>query len=266
MPAWKLTADCIWNSFQSSGKKSLDLTGGEEEERLALLQGLARRAGSREYFQEGEKPFQVNLDAPFGPLGCVIMGSGLGKRFGSNKLLAQLGGKPLIQYALDVTAGIFVRRVVVTRHQAVADLCRAQGIAVVLHSEPYRSDTVRLGLEALAGQPELAGVLFCPGDQPLLARETVQSLALCGAADPDRIWRTAWKGTPGAPVLFPSWTFEALGRLPQGKGGGAVIRRYPDRVGLVSARSQWELADVDCPGDLEAMKAFLCRSPDIPMR
>lgn len=30
------------------------------------------------------------------PIGCVIMASGLARRFGSNKLLADFGGRPLL--------------------------------------------------------------------------------------------------------------------------------------------------------------------------
>ena len=38
------------------------------------------------------------------PVGCVIMASGLARRFGSNKLLANFGGRPLLCRALEVTA------------------------------------------------------------------------------------------------------------------------------------------------------------------
>lgn len=213
---------------------------------LPLLQELCRRPDV----------FCLDLDQPLGQLGCVVMASGLGRRFGGNKLLAGLEGKPLVQYALDATGGLFARRVVVTRHADVADLCRAQGVPVVLHSQPHRSDTVRLGLEALNAGSGLDGCLFCPGDQPLLTRETVLSLALCGACAPGPIWRAAWQEKPGAPVLFPAWAFEDLMHLPQGKGGGAVIQRYPDRVRLVPARSPQELADVDRPEDLEMLRAL----------
>ena len=34
-------------------------------------------------------------------LGCVIMASGEGKRFGSNKMLADIYGKPLIARTID---------------------------------------------------------------------------------------------------------------------------------------------------------------------
>ena len=213
-------------------------------------------------------------------LGCVIMASGLGRRFGGNKLLAELGGKPLIQWVLDATQGMFGRRVVVTRHQPVAELCRRQRVPVVLHQLPYRSDTVRLGLEALmeiggtewagaawagvssAPGSSLTGCLFCPGDQPLLRRETVEALARCGAGAPQWIWRAAWEGSPGSPVLFPAWAFEELRHLPEGKGGGVVARRYPERVRLVPVRYPWELADVDRPEDLAHMEQLMAAAPE----
>lgn len=381
MPVYRLTEDCIWNSFRSSGKRHLILTGDRGSGKSTLLSGLLRKLsfsgpvpgvttwaepGQAVYLreniseetvqvgrfdpllpgrenrmrplpegfqeagvrmlgrlaeQEGEwasideigylesgcadycdavrrlmerkrlaaavrrqelpfltelcgRPdvFLVDLDAPFGKLGCVIMASGLGKRFGGNKLMAELKGKPLIQYALDATEGIFERRVVVTRHKEVEELCRRQGVPVVFHSLPYRSDTVRLGLESLGAGTDagksgteaeikiappaengLEGCMFCPGDQPMLGRETVASLALCAASGKNTIWRTVWNGQEGSPVLFPAWVFPELLALPEGKGGGFAAGKHRELVRTVSARSQWELKDVDCLEDLELL-------------
>lgn len=381
MPVYRLTEDCIWNSFRSSGKRHLILTGDRGSGKSTLLSGLLRKLSSSgpvpgvttwaepgqavylreniseetvqvgrfdpllpgrenrmrplpEGFQEAgvrmlgrlaeqegewasideigylesgcadycdavrrlmerkrlaaavrrqELPFltelcgrpdvfPVDLDAPFGKLGCVIMASGLGKRFGGNKLMAELKGKPLIQYALDATEGIFERRVVVTRHKEVEELCRRQGVPVVFHSLPYRSDTVRLGLESLGAGTDagksgteteikiappaengLEGCMFCPGDQPMLGRETVASLALCAASGKNTIWRVAWNGQEGSPVLFPAWVFPELLALPEGKGGGFAAGKHRELVRTVSARSQWELKDVDCLEDLELL-------------
>ena len=112
------------------------------------------------------------------PVGCVIMASGLARRFGSNKLLADFGGRPLLCRALEVTATpALAARVVVTRSAEVKALCDAQAVPCLLHSLPGRNDTVRLGLEALLEQcPGLAGCIFLPGDQPLLQRETLEAL------------------------------------------------------------------------------------------
>ena len=197
-----------------------------------------------------EDAFAVDLDDPFGNIGCVIMASGLGKRFGGNKLMADFRGEPLICRILDATEGIFSQRVVVTRHQDVAELCRARGIQTVLHDLPHRSDTIRLGLEAMPG---LHRCMFATADQPLLRRETISALALAAAKAPDFIWRTVCNGIPGSPVIFPRWAFPELQNLPEGKGGGVVIKKYPEHLHTVNVRDMYELKDVDSPEDLSQL-------------
>ena len=187
----------------------------------------------------------------FPKIGCVIMASGLGKRFGGNKLMADFQGSPLIQQALDATEGLFASRVVVTRHEMVAALCRAQNIEVILHDLPHRSDTVRLGLEAL---PDLDACMFLPGDQPLLRRQTVAMLVEQWKENTEKIVRPSWEGQEGSPVLFPAWAFPELKNLPEGKGGGVLIKKYPQAVHLVPVADPLELADADTPEALEALK------------
>ena len=113
------------------------------------------------------------------PVGCVIMASGLSQRFGSNKLLAPFCGEPMLCRAFAATdTPKLSARIVVTRSDEVAQLCRSRNVPVLLHDLPGRNDTVRLGLSALLEQvPELFGCMFLPGDQPLLCRETVEAMA-----------------------------------------------------------------------------------------
>ena len=208
--------------------------------------------------------FRVDLDAPFGRMGCVIMASGLGRRFGGGKLLAPFRGRPLLDYALDATDGLFARRVAVTRSEEAAAHCRGRGVEAVLHGLPARSDAVRLGLEAVCAGGELDGCLFCPADQPLLRRETVAALVLAAAAAPGLIWRAGWQGQGGAPVLFPAWAFGELAALPAGRGGGWVAARHPERVRLLPVGDARELADVDSREDLAVLEALDAQDADGP--
>ena len=198
--------------------------------------------------------FLVDLDQPFGISGCVIMASGLGKRFGGNKLMADFHGTPLIQRVLDATEGLFAKRIVVTRHETVAALCKARDVPVVLHELPHRSDTVRLGLEAIG---DVENCMFCPGDQPLLSKDTIASLLLCAASKPEAIWRTCWESNPGSPVLFPQWAFPELRTLPEGKGGGWVICNHPENCEKLYVSDPLELVDADTPEVLENLKRSL---------
>ena len=188
----------------------------------------------------------------FPSAGCVIMASGMSRRFGGNKLMADFGGEPMIYRILKATDGLFDRRVVVTRHEDVAALCRERGVDVVCHELPLRSDTVRLGLEAVGG---MDGCMFCPGDQPLLRRETVAALLCSWRGKREDIWRTAFGDAPGSPVLFPAWTFDALLNLPDGMGGGYVLGSHPDRVRCMQVSDEYELMDADTPDVLDALRA-----------
>ena len=108
------------------------------------------------------------------------MASGVGARFGGNKLMAELCDAPLVGHVVRATDGLFSRRVVVTRHADVAALCETLGAQVILHDEPCRNDTVRLGMEAMDGCDT---VTFVQGDQPLIRPASI--VALLRAAERD---------------------------------------------------------------------------------
>ena len=194
--------------------------------------------------------FVVDLDNPYGSAGCVIMASGLGRRFGGSKLLVPFMEKPLLSWALNATDGLFSRRVVVTRSREAAAFCAALGVETVVHDDPGRNDTVRLGLEAVGNVTQC---LFCPADQPLLSRQTVESLLL-GCCAAGGIWRPVCGDAPGAPMLFPRDYFEELKHLPQGKGGGVVAASHGESVRTLPVADRRELWDIDTPENLTELE------------
>lgn len=183
----------------------------------------------------------------------------MGTRFGSNKLMAELDGVPLIQHVIRATDGFFGRRVVVTRHVEVAEVSRMLGVDAVLHDEPHRNDTVRLGMEGIDG---CATVTFVQADQPLISPASIAALLRRAEEDPESIWRVSFEDTPGAPVLFPAWTFDELRVLPLGKGGGYVAKTHKERVRTVEVASKWELFDVDTVEDLQVLEDHVSRGSE----
>ena len=193
-------------------------------------------------------------------VGCVIMASGLSRRFGANKLLANFCGQPMLcrAFAATTTPGISAR-IVVTRSEEVQVLCRAQGVPVLLHSLPGRNDTVRLGLSALLEQlPELSGCMFLPAlfcrEQPSPAewqKETEREIFRLGAVaenDPAPL--------VGSPVLFGSSFFPELLALPENKGGNVLLKKYPAQVRTVCIADSAELLDADTPEVLHQLEAL----------
>ncbi|MDO4460477.1 MAG: NTP transferase domain-containing protein [Clostridia bacterium] len=190
----------------------------------------------------------------FPKIGCVIMASGMGMRFGGNKLMADFCGEPMIMRAIKATDGLFDSRIVVTRHEDINKLCKALGLDSIVHDKPYRSDTVRIGLEALK---DVDACMFLPGDQPLLKRETVAKLLALWDVNRDSIIRPCFGNEPGSPVIFPRSLFPELLNLPEGKGGGFVIKSHPDMVKTLEIDDKWELEDADTPKKLETLKGFV---------
>lgn len=199
------------------------------------------------------------------PIACVVLASGLGQRFGANKLLASFNGQPLVQHILTITNELFRQRVVVTRHAEIQQLCNELRLPCVLHHEPYLSDTVRLGVEYIlqaqqhiptaninekTSAQEICGLLFATGDQPLLTQASIKRLCDSFLAAPDKIHRLAAGSTPGNPVIFPIALAQELQQLPQDKGGGALIKKYPELVMQVPVQDNYELYDVDTKADL----------------
>lgn len=183
-------------------------------------------------------------------VGCVLLASGFGRRFGGNKLLAETEGEPLYLRAMDALAPApFARRVVVSRFGPVLRGGAERGFAPVWNAAAAEgiAASVRLGTAALEG---LDGALFAVCDQPFLTTESIIRLLNSFTESPHNIHALSWRGRRGNPVLFPAALFPELRALTGDVGGGRVIRLHPDRLILVEAVSPRELADVDRPEDL----------------
>ena len=185
-------------------------------------------------------------------IGCVLLASGFGRRFGSNKLLAPAGGVPLVRRAMETYAGLpFARRAVVSQYEAVLAMGPGFGFSPILNEEAAQgiSASVRLGTAAMEG---MEGVLFAVSDQPWLTPESVARLLSAFRAHPGRICALAAEGRRGNPAVFPADCFPDLLALTGDAGGGQIIRRHPERLLLVDACHPRELSDVDRPEDLQA--------------
>ena len=105
----------------------------------------------------------------------------------------------------------------------------------------------------------MSGCVFLPGDQPLLTRKTLCGMVSAFCAEPDRksqIFRLCepQSDTPGSPVLFGADYFEELRSLPEGRGGGVVVKRHAEKVTLFPVRHSAELMDADIPDVLAELK------------
>ena len=66
---------------------------------------------------------------------------------------------------------------------------------------------------------------------------------------PAKIIRPICDDIIGSPVFFPRKNYDELLQLPEGKGGGYVIKQQPDDVHYLQIRNSNELKDIDTQED-----------------
>ena len=233
----------------------------------------------------------IDIDNTFSSISCIIMASGMSKRFGTNKLLAPFHNNTLFENAINISRFVsFGKTLAVTRHDELVQICEREHIHCIKHNMPYRNDMVRLGVSHILRETHkhksccTQGILFLPSDQPLITKTSLQLLCLlfiyynnsyfaCNSTDKssnanndysnnnnnnNKICRLAFNENAGAPVIFPACYYNELLTLPQGKGGGFIAKKHPAQVVLVPAQDEYELFDIDTPDDLIRLSQYPC--------
>lgn len=127
----------------------------------------------------------IDIDNIFSSISCIIMASGISKRFGTNKLLAYFNNNTLFENAINISHFVsFGKTLAVTRHDELVQICEREHIHCIKHNMPYRNDMVRLGVSHILKETHrhksccTQGILFLPSDQPLITKTSLQLLCL----------------------------------------------------------------------------------------
>ncbi len=200
------------------------------------------------------------MEKKFVSIGCVILASGISKRFGNeNKLVTPFMGKAVVEYIfVSVSKAPFMVSVCVTQRTEIDTFAKKYNIKSVMHNFTEKKDTVRLGLDFLHSKGKLDGVMFCVADQPYLTLKTIEKLCDDFKRHPQNIIRAASydeKGNlfQGNPVIFPSILFDDLYALKDSENGRNVIQKHQEIVRLVPIQDRLELMDIDTPKELVRM-------------
>jgi len=192
---------------------------------------------------------------------ALVLAAGSGVRFGGNKLLATLHGRPLIAHAAAavaeaVAAGILAGGAVVIPPDA-DELVRSLDVGLrVVHNPETRqgmATSLKRGLEALGEMsPAAGGALIVLGDQPGLRLEVVTRLV----GEWRRTGQTvrpryhAAPSEPGHPVLLDRSLWRLATRLSGDTGLRDLLAGQP--VTLVDVPG--DNPDVDTPAELRQLE------------
>ena len=187
----------------------------------------------------------------------ILLAAGSARRFGSNKLLRPLNGKPLYAHGLAALLAAAKMRpaadvTVVSRTPEILAAARAAGAKAVESplSEQGLSFTIKAALDALEPLAEGDYLLFAVADQPYLTAASVAAL-LEKAAPPTRGATLCFGEKVGSPTLFSASLAKDLRALEADRGVRSVLRALGGECLRVQAESARELEDIDLPGQLK---------------
>ncbi|WP_051882167.1 NTP transferase domain-containing protein [Parvularcula oceani] len=183
----------------------------------------------------------------------VILAAGLSRRFGADdKLGAPLGDAPLLLHALRAAraAGPGALLCIASERGAARDLCEAEGVSAIVNPDPGRGLGSSVALAADAARKRgAARLLLTLGDTPRVDADLLRAVEAAARAAGSAC--TICDGIRRPPACFGSESFEALCGLSGEEGARSLLRGVPAQ-GLVPAPAAL-LADIDRPGDLEAL-------------
>ena len=179
---------------------------------------------------------------------CIVMASGFGTRFGSNKLMADFKGKRLIEHILDtIPFNLFKEVILVTRYKEIEEISKNYPVTCVVHDLPRQSDTIRIGMDYVTNTK---GCMFLTCDQPLRTTWSLEKLISTFLNNEESMVRLGYHEMVGNPVIFPNKYYEELKQLRPGQKGSTVIREHEENMLVVQAEHGYELADTDTMEDL----------------
>ena len=182
----------------------------------------------------------------------VLLAAGLSSRAGTFKLEAELAGKPLLAWSLDVMSRVCQRVIVVAGSQAerIHGLVRGRPEVEFVMNESFALGMLT-SVQAGVARVRAPRFFLLPGDMPLVRAAVYRKLLDC-AAD---IVVPACGGRRGHPVLFSSSLIPGI--LAEGLESSlaAFIRRRNSET--VEVNDPGILADLDEMEDFDRIDALL---------
>jgi molybdenum cofactor cytidylyltransferase len=196
---------------------------------------------------------------------AVVLAAGRSQRMADrNKLLAPLGGKPIVAHVVESALASRARPVVVvTGHQTPEVRAALEGHDVrFVHNPDFATgmaSSLRAGISALGR--EVDGALICLGDMPLVGAHHLN--AVVDAFDPagdETICVPTWQRKRGNPVLWSRRHFDELGALSGDVGARGLLDRHAEHIRYVPMPDDGVTLDADTEEALRALESRLTKT------
>jgi molybdenum cofactor cytidylyltransferase len=206
------------------------------------------------------QPREEPLAADGRRVAAIILAAGQSRRMGGpNKMLAEIGGKPLVRIAAEQALGSHARPViVVTGHERERVEAALDGLQIErVHNPDFAqglSTSLKAGLRALPADVDAA--IIALADMPRVDAALLDQLI--ASFDPEKgalIVLPTIEGKRRNPVLWSRRFFADLMAIEGDVGARHLIGRYAEAVAELPVASRAALLDVDTPEALRTAKA-----------
>ena len=196
---------------------------------------------------------------------AVVLAAGRSTRMGAiNKLIAEIGGKPLVRIAAEQALASRAKPViVVTGHERERVEAAIAGLPVRFVHNPDYADglgtSLKTGIAAVPADAD--GAIVCLGDMPQVDSPLIDKLI--AAFDPERgalVVLPTFDGRRGNPVVWSRRFFHDLMSIAGDIGARHLIGSYAEAVVEVPVTGEAALTDVDTPESFSAVKAEIERA------
>lgn len=183
----------------------------------------------------------------------ILLAAGSARRFGSNKLMWPVNGRPMFMHALENLLAMREKHgwdvTLVAQEGPVAQTARMLPVNVVINPDHALgiSASIRHGISALPDDTQPAA--FFVADQPWLTEATAEAFLIAFIASGKSCGCVAHGGETGNPAVFSRTLFPELMALEGDRGGKRVLMRHLDGCMLYEVANSKELIDIDTPLD-----------------
>ncbi|WP_421695281.1 NTP transferase domain-containing protein [Aestuariivirga sp.] len=189
---------------------------------------------------------------------AIVLAAGQSSRMGTNKLLADVGGLPMIRRTVAAMRQASDETIVVTGRDADEIAAALEGLPVrFVHNALYAeglSTSLTAGIGSLT--PDTDAAVIALGDMPLVTPDVVRRLiAAYSPAEHRSICVPVFGQDRGNPVLWGRQHFEALQKLAGDKGARVLFDALADEIIDVAMADDSVLIDADTPEALAAVRA-----------
>lgn len=187
-------------------------------------------------------------------IGAAVLAAGRSTRFGANKLLQPLNGKPIVRRVVEaVLASRLEPVVVVTGHESERIKSVLATLPVTFADNPDYSTGLSSSLKrAVKALPDTCdGVMVILGDMPFVTQSLIDRLADCFAPGAGRgICVPVYRGQRGHPVVWARRFFPEILALEGDVGAKALMAQHQECVYELAVEDDGIHIDIDTKDDL----------------